>query len=159
MDENSVVVKQNPILIRFLLIIIAAIFLAFMITGLVIASNETDDFLPVALSISIPVICVCLFFAITAKLYIKAIDIYTETRMIRKSGGGKILYELEWQKVEKIQYNKLSLMSILMFGPTAFLIFLKEAPIDKKQPKIFLTYYSMKEVKKIQSIIPIKIQY
>ena len=154
-NEHHVVVKQNPIFVRVMLIIIACIFSGLVITVLILSENNYD--LWVAFWLSIPVV-VCLFFAITAKLYIKAKDTYTATGMIRKRGD-KVLYELEWENVEKITYNRLSLMSIFMFGPTAFLIFQKEQPVDKKQARTFLTYYSMREVKKIQTIIPLEIQF
>lgn len=155
MGEHSVVVKQNPILARVLLIIIACIFSGFAIAALVLAESNGTRVVAFWLFI---VAIVCLFFAITAKLYIRAMDIYTEIGMVRKRGD-KILCEIKWQNVERIQYNKLSLISILMFGPTAFYVFQKEQNNDKLQAKHFFTYYSMKEVKKIQTVIPIEIQY
>ena len=86
-------------------------------------------------------------------------DIFTPDGITRKRGK-KIIREIKWNDVHSINYSKFGLLSLFSLCPWLCCIIL-DADQNNKKPlkeKLFDTSFSYKEFKKIQAIIPIKIE-
>ena len=156
--EERVVVREKQSLLIVVCVIFGTFFLGILV--LCLALGVKSDY-NIYCWVFIPPTALFYALSLFAPFMMSHRDIYTSKKMIRMKNN-KIVFEIFWEDVISISYTKPSLLGWLDFGGSyAFFIKTKKAFTDKgiqAGATMFNAHYNVKDVYKIQGVIPVSIR-